>query len=80
MSDPEGNGKDRLPDCDHNNNDNGGSNSNIINCIHKNRPFPLNDFARPIFLNHYYAGKSLVLVTSKSLFILMNVMHPQKTP
>ena len=35
------------------------------NYIHENRPFPLNDIARSVFVNHFYAQESLVLVTSK---------------
>ena len=70
MSDPEGTGRDRLPDCDHNNNDNGGNNGYVIKCIHENRPFPLNDVARPVFVNHYYAGELLVPVTNKKLIHL----------
>ena len=63
-------GRDRLPDCDHNNNDNGDNNGYIVNCIHENRLFPLNDVARPVFMNHYYAGESWVLVTNKKLICL----------
>ena len=36
----------------------------------ENRPFPSNDIARPVFMNHYYAGESLVPVTSKKLIRL----------
>ena len=32
-------------------------NGYVINCIHENRPFTVNDVGRPVFVNHYYAGK-----------------------
>ena len=43
MSHPEENGRDRLPECDPNNN------GYAVSCIHENRPLPLNDIARPVF-------------------------------
>ena len=70
VSDSEGNGRDRLPDCDHNNNDNGDNNGYVVNCIHENKPFPLNDVARPEFVNHYYAVESWAPVTYKKLIHL----------
>ena len=63
-SDPEGSGRGRLPDCDPSNN------GYIVNCIHKDRPLTLNDIARPVFMNHYYTGESLIPVTSKKLIRL----------
>ena len=41
-------------------------NDNILNCIHKSRPLTLNDVARPVFVNHYYAGEVFVPATSKN--------------
>ena len=32
-------------------------NGYVINCIHENRPFTVNDVGRPVFVNHYYVGK-----------------------
>ena len=32
-------------------------NGYVFNCIHENRPFTVNDVGRPVFVNHYYAGK-----------------------
>ena len=34
-------------------------NGYIINCIHENRPFTVNDVGRPVFVNHYYMGGSV---------------------
>ena len=45
-------------------------NDYVLNCIHKNRPFTLNDVARPVFMNHYYAGEAFIPVTSKKLIKL----------
>ena len=45
-------------------------NSYVLNCVHKNRPFTLNDLARPVFVNHYYAGESFIPATSKKLIKL----------
>ena len=42
----------------------------ILNCIHENRPLTLNDVARPVFVNHYYAGKAFIPATSKKLIKL----------
>ena len=61
-SDPEGNGRDRLPECD--------PADYVMNCIYENRPLSLNDIARPVFVNHYYAGELLIPVTSKKLIRL----------
>ena len=38
-----------------------------MNCIHKSRPLSLNNIARPVFVNNYYAGEPLIPVTSKEL-------------
>ena len=70
MSDLGGNGRDRLADCDHSHNDSPDNNSCVVNCIYEKRPLSLNDVARPVFINHYYAGESLVPVTSKKLIPL----------
>ena len=42
-------------------------NDYVLNCIHENRPLTMNDVARPVFVNHYYAGESFIPVTSKNL-------------
>ena len=42
----------------------------VLNCIHDSRPLTLNDIARPVFVNHYYAGEPLVPVTNKKLIRL----------
>ena len=42
----------------------------VLNCIHENRPLTLNDVARPVFVNHYYAGEAFLPVTSKKLIKL----------
>ena len=31
-------------------------NGYVINCIHENRPFTVNDVGRPVFVNHFYTG------------------------
>ena len=61
-SDPEGNGRDRLPE--HN------STNYVVNYIHENRPLSLNDIGRPVFVNHYYAEEPLIPVTSIKFIIL----------
>ena len=45
-------------------------NSYVINCIHENRPFTVNDVGRPVFVNHYYAGEAFIPVTNKRLIKL----------
>ena len=45
-------------------------NGYVINCIHDNRPFTVNDVGRPVFVNHYYAGEAFIPVTNKRLIIL----------
>ena len=42
----------------------------ILNCIHKNRPFTLNDVGRPVFVNHYYVAEAFIPITSKKLIKL----------
>ena len=42
-------------------------NGYVINCIHENRPFTVNDVGRPVFVNHYYAGEAIIPITSKKL-------------
>ena len=42
----------------------------VLNCIHENRPLTLNDVARPVFVNHYYAGEAFIPATSKKLIKL----------
>ena len=58
--------RDKLPkqEGDPNHND------YVLNCFHKNRPFTLNDVARPVFVNHYYAGEAFIPATSKKLIKL----------
>ena len=65
-SDPRENGKNRLPECD----EDSSHNDYILNCIHKRRPCTLNDVARPVFVNNYYTGESLIPVTSKKFIRL----------
>ena len=45
-------------------------NGYVLNCIHKSRPLTLNDVGRPVFVNHYYAGETLIPATSKKLIKL----------
>ena len=45
-------------------------NDYVFNCIHENRPLTLNDVARPVFVNHYYAGEAFIPATSKKLIKL----------
>ena len=45
-------------------------NGHVINCIHENRPFTVNDVGRPVFVNHYYAGEAFIPVTNKKLIKL----------
>ena len=45
-------------------------NGYVINCIHENRPFTVNDVGRPMFVNHYYAGEAFIPVTNKQLIKL----------
>ena len=45
-------------------------NGYVINCIHENKPFTVNDVGRPVFVNHYYAGEAFILVTNKKLIKL----------
>ena len=58
--------RDKLPkqEGDPNHND------YVLNCIHENRPLTLNDVARPVFVNHYYAGEVFIPETSKKLIKL----------
>ena len=50
-SDPEQNGRDRLPE------DEGYPNhgDQVINSFRACKPIPLGEVARPVFVNHYYA-------------------------
>ena len=45
-------------------------NGYVINCIHENIPFTVNDVGRPVFVNHYYAGEAVIPVTNKKLIKL----------
>ena len=59
--------RDRLPEPEQ-----GDPNHNdyVLNCIHENRPLTLNNVARPVFVNHYYAGEAFIPATSKKLIKL----------
>ena len=45
-------------------------NGYVINCIHENRRFTVNDVGRPVFVNHDYAGEAFIPVTNKKLIKL----------
>ena len=45
-------------------------NDYVLNCIHENRPFTLNDVGRPVFVNPYYVGEAFIPLTSKKLIKL----------
>ena len=45
-------------------------NDYVLNCIHENRPLTLNDVARPVFENYYYAIETFIPATSKKLIKL----------
>ena len=45
-------------------------NGYVLNCVHENRPFTLNDVARPVFMNHYYGGELFIPATSKKVIKL----------
>ena len=45
-------------------------NGYVINCIHENRPFTVNDVGRPVFVNHYYAGEAFIPLTNKKIIKL----------
>ena len=45
-------------------------NGYVINCIHKSRPFTVNDVGRPVFVNHYYVGEAFIPATCKKLIKL----------
>ena len=61
-----GSERDKLPkqEGDPNHND------YILNCINKSRPLTLNDVARRVFVNHYYAGKTFLAATRKKFIRL----------
>ena len=58
--------RDRLPEQEGDPN----HNDYVLNCIHENRQFTLNNVARPVFVNHYYAGEAFIPATSKKLIKL----------
>ena len=58
--------RDRLPKQEGDPN----PNDYVVNCIHENTPLTLNDVARPVFVNHYYAGEAFIPATSKKLIKL----------
>ena len=58
--------RDRLPEQEGDPN----HNDYVLNCIHENRPLTLNEVARPVFVNHYYAGEAFIPATSKKLIKL----------
>ena len=45
-------------------------NGYVINCIHENRPFTVNNVGRPVFVNHYYVGEVFIPITNKKLIKL----------
>ena len=45
-------------------------NAYVLNCIHKSRPFTVNDVGRPVFVNHYYVGEAFIPVPNKKLIKL----------
>ena len=45
-------------------------NGYVLNCIHENRPFTVNDVGRPVFVNHYYTGEAFIPITNKKLIKL----------
>ena len=61
MSGPEENGGDRLPT----HNENSFPEGYVRNCIQEGRQLSLNDVARPVFMNHYYAGEPIVPLMNK---------------
>ena len=58
------NERDRKQESDPN------ENGYVINFIHENRPFTVNDVGRPVFVNHYYVGEAFIPVTNKKLIKL----------
>ena len=66
MSDPGDNGRDSLPVCDRN----PGYHDRTVETVQGSKTVPVNEVARPIFVNHYYAGEQLMPVTSKRLIRL----------
>ena len=58
--------RDRLPKQE----DDPNPNDYVVNCIHENRPLTLNDVARPVFVNHYYAGEAFIPASCKKLIKL----------
>ena len=45
-------------------------NGYVFSCIHRNRPFTVNNVGRPVFVNHYYTGEAFIPITSKKLIKL----------
>ena len=66
ISDPGEDGRNRQPEPERDPNHNG----YVLNCVHENRPLTLNNVARPVFVNHYYAGDLFMPTTSKKLIKL----------
>ena len=65
------NGRDRLPECEcEEDSDHNGYVILYYDSIHKNGPFPLNDIARPVFVNNYYAGEPWIPVTNRKFMKL----------
>ena len=63
-SDPERNRRDRLLEHDPTNTD------YVVNCMHENRPMSLNDIARPVFVNHYYARLFQEMIKAQDKMLL----------
>ena len=58
--------RDRLPEQERDPN----HNVYVLNRVHENRPFTLNDVAIPVFVDHYYAEEPFIPTTSKKLIKL----------
>ena len=67
-SNPVDNERDRLPERERE--EDSGHNGYVMNCIHKNGPFPLNEIVRPVFVNNYYAGEPWIPLTNKKFIKL----------
>ena len=65
-SDPKEDGRDKLPEHE----ENPSYYDYVMNSIQGCKPFSLSDIARHVFVNHFYAGEPLILVTSKRLIRL----------
>ena len=64
--DTEENRRDRLPECE----EDPSQGDYVLNYVHERIPFSLNNVARPVFVNHYYAGGPPTPVTGKKTISL----------